>query len=123
MAIQVRQRGAVAVVEVEGDVTFGSGTIGRPLNLKGETMHDVGSTMRRLLDDSRTMILLDMNAVKFIDSAGIGEMVAFKKRALERGGDVKLLKPSERVRKLIDTVRLDEIFEIYEDETLGVESF
>ncbi|MDH3284301.1 MAG: STAS domain-containing protein [Acidobacteriota bacterium] len=123
MAIRVRHNGPVAVVEVQGDVTFGSGALGRPLNLKGEAVDDVGATIGRLLDDERAMILLDMHSVRFIDSAGIGEMVAFKKRAVERGGDVKLLNPSERVRQLIEIVRLNEIFEIFDDEESGVGSF
>jgi anti-sigma B factor antagonist len=123
VAINVRSRGDVTVVEVEGDVTFGSGTLGRPLNLKGEAVHDVGTTMGQLLEERRARILLDLGSVRFIDSAGIGEMVTFKKRALERGGDVKLLRPTSRVRKLINTVRLNEIFDIFDDEDAGVASF
>ena len=42
-------------------------------------------------------ILLDLSGVSYVDSAGLGELVAWKKRALELGGDIRLARLPQRI--------------------------
>ena len=53
-----------------------------------------------------------MIAVRTLDSAGIGELVACYKRAKEKDGTVKLLNPSGKVFDLLQLTKLEEVFEL-----------
>ena len=58
-----------------------------------------------------------------MDSAGIGELVACYKRAAEKEGSMRLLKPSGKVFDLLQLTRLTEIFRIHEDEKEALAAF
>ena len=107
----IRDAGNVRIVDVSGDVTIGKGDV----KLR-EAVVDI-------LETGQTKVLLNLQKVGFIDSAGLGELVACKKRSAEKGGDTKLLLPSKRVRDLLVLVKLNEVFEIFENETQAVGSF
>ena len=111
MGFKVREDGNVRIVQVSGDVTIGKGDVALR-----ETVHG-------LLDAGENKILLNLQKVGYIDSAGLGELVACKKRAAEKDGDTKLLLPSKRVRDLLVLVKLTEVFDIYEDEAEAIASF
>jgi anti-sigma B factor antagonist len=64
-----------------------------------------------------------MEKVDYIDSAGIGELVACKKRAAAKGGDVRLLMPSASVYKVISIVSLHLVFQIFDNEAKAIGSF
>lgn len=123
MPIHVRSAGRVQIVEVTGDFTLGNSSLARPLDLQGRPLDDLGESLSLLFDRGHANILLDLRHVTFIDSSGLGELVASKKRALERGGDIKILRPGKRVRELLAMTLLTRIFEIYEDEAAAVASF
>ena len=122
MAI-VRQTGDVQVVEVTGEITIGKSTLARPLDLHGKHIEDVGETLGRLVALDRPRIVVDVRRVSFIDSAGVGQLVAWKKRALEQGGDIKLLVGAGPVRRALSLLSLERVFEIHEDESEAVSSF
>ena len=121
--ISTKRVGKVDVVRVTGEISLGGGGLARPLDLQGQQLVDVGDTLTRLFGGGSRHILIDLGGVSFIDSAGFGELVACKKRARERGGDVKILQPAERVRALLVMTLLSQVFEILEDEETAVASF
>jgi anti-sigma B factor antagonist len=75
------------------------------------------------LDAGNTAIVLGMQGVEYIDSAGLGELVACKKRASAKGGNVKLVMPSESVYKVLSIVSLHLVFEIFDNEAKAIASF
>ena len=58
-----------------------------------------------------------------MDSAGIGELVACYKRAAEAGAKLKLLNPSGRVSDLLSLTKLQQVFDIYNDEKDALVSY
>ena len=122
MAIAIRSRNDVQVVSLTGEFTVGR-HLGQSLDLQGRLLDDLRSTLIGLLDQGHRNILLDLGRVTFIDSVGLGELVACKKRTVQRGGDIKLLQPARRVRELLVLTVLTRIFEIFEDEDAAVASF
>jgi anti-sigma B factor antagonist len=76
-----------------------------------------------LLDKGSHAIVLNLEKVTYMDSAGIGELVACYKRAKEKGGTVKLLNPSGKVLDLLTLTKLEEVFETYRQEQEAVGSF
>ena len=123
MAIRVERVGDVHVVEMEGDFTIGSAGVSRPVDLQGNRLGDLHDTLHGLMEQGHRQILLDLTRVHFMDSAGLGELVAAKKKTMTEGGDIKLLNPSQRVHDLLAMVRLTDIFDIHQDRDKALASF
>lgn len=111
MKTTVRTVGQVSVVDLSGKITIGEGDV---------VLRD---KVLELLDGGHTKILLSLEKVSYMDSAGIGELVACFKKAREKGGIVKLLKPSGKVEDLLQLTKLWEVFEIFDEEPKAVASF
>jgi anti-sigma B factor antagonist len=63
-------------------------------------------------------ITLDMSGIEFVDSTGLGVLVAVLKRMRFVGGDLVIRAPSTSLRKLFGLTGLDKVFTIETDETL-----
>ena len=111
MKATARHHGKVTVVDLSGKITIGEGDI---------KLRDAVSA---LLDEGRKSILLNMGGVSYMDSAGIGELVACYKRATEKGASLKLINPTGKVQDLLVLTKLQEIFEIFRDEREALTSF
>jgi anti-sigma B factor antagonist len=111
MKATVRQIGHVSVVDLSGKITIGEGDVALR-----ERVHS-------LLDGSNKNIILNLEKVTYMDSAGIGELVACYKRAKEKGGTVKLLNPSGKVYDLLQLTKLEEVFDTFKDEKEALVSF
>ncbi len=111
MKATVRKLGRVAVVDISGKITIGEGDV------------LLRQKVQELLDAGETRILLNLEKVKYMDSAGIGELVACYKRATEKEGTVKLLNPSGKVYDLLQLTKLEEVFDTFRDEGEALGSF
>lgn len=111
--MQVKQRtvGDVEVLDLAGKITIGEGEV----ELRRLVQGLVGSGSRK--------ILLSLEKVGFMDSAGLGELVACYKRATEKGGTIKILRPSGKVADLLSLTKITEILEIFHDEGEALASF
>jgi anti-sigma B factor antagonist len=103
-----RQVGRVTILDLEGGITFGGGTA------------DLRQQTRRLIAEGRTDILLNLAGVRYVDSSGLGEMVAAQTAARRVGGRVAVLSPSANVRELLKVTALTGVFDIYEDESAAI---
>ena len=111
MKTKVRMAGKVAVVDLTGKITIGEGDV----VLREE--------VNKLLEGDVKSILLNLNGVTYMDSAGIGELVACYKRAAETGAKLKLLNPSGRVSDLLSLTKLQQVFDIYNEEKEALATF
>ncbi len=111
MKATIRKIGNVSVIDLSGKITIGEGDV--------VLREKVGE----LLDGGERRILLNLENVKYMDSAGIGELVACYKRAREKQGTVKLLNPSGKVYDLLQLTKLEEVFDTYRDEKEALVSF
>lgn len=68
-------------------------------------------------------VVLDMSALEFIDSMGLGALVIALKTMLAKGGDIRLAALSPEVRSLVALTRLDKIFDIHETVDTAVASY
>lgn len=110
MQAKRRAVGSVELVELSGKITIGEGEA------------DLREEMHELIATGHPHIIIDMEKVGFMDSAGLGELVACSKLARERGGRIKLLRPSGKVADLLNLTKISEIFEIFEDEGEAIAS-
>ena len=79
--------------------------------------------VNQLIAEGRVKIVLDLNDVTRIDSAGIGMLVSKYLSTQNRGGTIKLLHLTRRSDHLMDITRLATVFEIFDQEEDAVRSF
>ena len=111
MRIEERIVNNVAVVRVHGDIV---------LNTSGP---DLADEVRRLLEQERRAIVLDMGDVRYVDSVGIGELVASFTAAQHRGGAIKLSGVTRRLNDLLVIAKLLNVFECFDTEQDAIASF
>jgi anti-sigma B factor antagonist len=111
VTVNVREAGNVTIVEVAGRVTLGAA---------GPSIQD---TVRELVDSLHTNIIIDLGGIRYLDSSGLGQLVASAATAASRGGAIKLLNLTERVYDLMLLTKLCTVFAIYADEATAVMSF
>jgi len=98
------------------------------LDLKGRIRTTGGNrglhkSIRCLVAEGKTRILLNLSQVTHIDSSGLDELVASGVTARNQGGKIKLLHLTEQMREVITTANLSELFDIYNDEYDAIASF
>jgi len=100
----------VVVVDCEGRIIF------------GEESADLRDTMKMLIGQSKR-IVLNLAGVTYIDSGGLGTLVALYTTAHNAGGSIKLCNLSQRVGDLLQVTKLLTIFEVYDSEEKAIEAF
>ncbi len=103
--------GDVFVLHLQGPITLGQPT----------------QKLRELLQETvasgRTKILLNMAEVYYIDSSGLGELVAACTSAKRQGVTLKFMKLAPRVQDVMQLTKLYQVFDVYPDEDSAVKSF
>jgi anti-anti-sigma factor len=87
LSVAVRRERDVVIAEIIGDIDIST----------------VGGLRERLLGlaDSGQPLIVDLNRVDFIDSAGLGVLVAVNRRAAQRGGSLHAVCSRTPTRKLL----------------------
>lgn len=98
------------------------------LDLSGELTLDDGDLVFRrkiheLVDEGCRNILLNLDALTKIDSAGVGMLAAKLKLAREKRGDMKLVNLTSTMSRLLRMMKILPIFEVYDSEDAAVRSF
>jgi anti-sigma B factor antagonist len=68
-------------------------------------------------------IVLNLSGVTYIDSGGLGTLVALYTSARTAGGSVKLANLTKRVGDLLQVTKLLTVFEVYDSEEMAVQAF
>lgn len=98
------------------------------LVLTGEILLDDGDLAIRkkvheLVEKGQVKIVADLAGVTYIDSSGIGMLVAKAGTVRQKGGDIKLVRMTRRTQTLLATLKLVMVFETFEDEASAIRSF
>ena len=101
----------VAVVWLDGRIVLGEETLALREKVKG------------LLGEGKKKLVLDLKNVMFIDSAGLGALVAAHTSARSNGATLRLCNLGTRANELLQLTRLVTIFEISNSEADAVKSF
>jgi anti-sigma B factor antagonist len=109
--INVRKRSQVQLIQLKGALRMGAAVDG------------LRQTIEEALASGDTCFVLDLAEVPMIDSSGIGLLVRFLASTKQRGGNIKLVKPSKFVVQTLRLVGVLNLFEIFEDDEVAVESF
>jgi anti-sigma B factor antagonist len=77
----------------------------------------------RLLEEGKKRILLNLAAVSYIDSSGIGELVSSYTAIGKDGGQLKLLNLTQKLQDLLTITKLLTVFDVYDNEAEALNSF
>ena len=111
--LQIGQRvvNGVTILDLKGKITLGEGDE----LLKKE--------IDSLIQKDQKKLLLNLEGVPYIDSAGLGEIVRTYTTVSRQGGKLKLLNVTKRIQDLLAITKLLTVFETYESEPDAVKSF
>jgi anti-sigma B factor antagonist len=84
---------------------------------------ELRNIVKKLGEKGAKRIILDMGKTLLLDSSGCGALVASLRSVAKLGGDLKILNPTSQPKNLLELMRLDSVFEVFEDLDRAVESF
>ena len=111
MQIEERTVGEVTVLDLKGKMTLGEGD---------ELLKD---KINSLMNQGRGKILLNLEGVPYIDSAGLGEIVRTYTTVSRQGGTMKLVNLTKRITDLLAITKLLTVFETYDNEPEALKSY
>ena len=110
MKVTTRENGKVVIFDLKGD-------------LDAKTASAVKEKINEKLNEKKSLILINLSEVPYMDSAGLGVLVSGLKNTNKFSGDLKLWGLQEKVKNVFELTRLNKVFEIFEDEKSALESF
>ena len=111
MQIEERIVNNVTMLDLKGKMTLGEGD---------ELLKD---KINSLLQQDRKHILLNLEGVPYIDSAGLGEIVRTYTTVSRQGGKLKLVNLTKRITDLLSITKLLTVFETFDAEQDAIRSF
>lgn len=111
MQIEERVVGEVTILDLKGKITLGEGD---------EALKD---KINSLTLQNRRQILLNLEGVPYIDSAGLGEVVRTYTTVSRQGGQLKLVNLTKRIEDLLSITKLLTVFETFDTEAEALNSF
>jgi bifunctional UDP-N-acetylglucosamine pyrophosphorylase / glucosamine-1-phosphate N-acetyltransferase len=111
MIIETRLAGKVTVLELSGRVTIGAAA------------NDFAKKLREIFEGGQNQVVINLADVTYMDSSGLGALVAGAATARAQKGFLKLSSVPVRIMSLLEAARLHRAFEIHPDEATAVKSF
>ena len=106
----VRTVDDIVIVDCNGRIIF------------GEESADLRDTVKMVISQSKRVIL-NLSGVTYIDSGGLGTLVALYTTARNNGGSIKLANLTQRVGDLLQVTKLVTIFDVHDSEEQALESY
>lgn len=91
--------------------------------LDAHNSSDLKAQMLKLFEEGKNSLVVDLQAVRFVDSSGLGALVSGFKNASSRNGSLKLTGLQLQVKSMFELTRLHRVFEIYNDAEEALGSF
>lgn len=111
MALGLEIVGSICVISPKGRLVLGGGD------------SELREAIRQQLGAGQDEFVLDLSEVTYIDSAGLGELIATLKRAREANGDVKIAGLRDKVKSLFVLTRLETAFDVHDTVQAAIDAF
>ena len=111
MKIKERKRDGVSILEMSGKLMGGP---------DAETFDE---TIKTLIHEGCHNVIVSMERVKWVNSTGLGILISGYTTLKKSGGELKLLKVSDRIENIFIVSKLFTVFESFQDEDEAVRSF
>ncbi len=113
MALRITNRevDGITVVELDGRIVL------------GEESNSLREAVKGLLSSNKSKIVLNMSNVTYIDSAGLGTLVATYHSARNQGATLKLANLGSKFQEVLQVTKLITVFDVYDNEAAAIKSF
>ena len=111
MKIKERKRDGVAILEMSGKL------------MGGPDAESFDEILKTLIHEGCKNVIVSMEKVKWVNSTGLGILISGYTTLRKSGGELKLLKVSDRIENIFIVSKLYTVFESYADEEEAVKSF
>ena len=101
MQLNMTEQGDIVIISIEEE------------RMDAHNSGDLKEQMLQLFDEGKCSLVIDLGAVRFIDSSGLGALVSGFKNASAREGSLKLCCLQPQVRSMFELTRLHRVFEIF----------
>jgi len=112
MVIKTREKGDVVIFDIEGEI--------RRSDMSEATLHEL---VKDRLEAGTRNILFNFEKVEFIDSFGVGEILASYISTHNLGGKFKLARISKKLYLVFQVTMLTKVLEIFDNEESALQSF
>lgn len=112
MEINTREKEGITILDVEGEI--------RRSEASDVTLHQM---IKDQLEQGKKKFLLNLDKVEFIDSFGVGEILASHISTQNAGGRLKLTNISKKISLVFQVTMLDRVLKICSDESKALDNF
>src|SRR6476620_4613715 len=80
----------------------------------GESAREFSSYLEKVLNDETGPVMINFEAINYMDSTGLGELIGYLQKFEDRQRKMALVKPSHRILALMKITKLDTVFKIFD---------
>jgi anti-sigma B factor antagonist len=111
MKVLTERKGDIAVLRLRGTLMGGPDS---------QVFEDV---LSKALEEGTSQVLVDMSDISWVNSTGLGILIAGHRTVSASGGALKLLHVSKRIESILMVTKLNTLFDSYDDEDQALASF
>lgn len=109
--VKERQAGDITILDMNGSIRIGDGAIA------------LRDAVRKLIGEGKKKVLLNLSGVNYMDSSGVGELIANYTTLSRDGGQLKLLNLTDKIQNLLVITKLLTVFDTYDNEAEALNSY
>ena len=110
LTVKTRKIDNIVVMDLSGKLTI------------GEPVMQLRDALRVNVTEGESKFIINLADVSYVDSSGLGELVSSYTTVRNKGGDVKLLKLTAKIKDLLQMTKLLTVFDVYDDEAKAIAS-
>jgi anti-sigma B factor antagonist len=110
LIVKTRKVDNIVIMDLSGKLTI------------GEPVMQLRDALRAQVAEGDSKFIVNLGDVSYVDSSGLGELVSSYTTVRNKGGDVKLLKLTAKIKDLLQMTKLLTVFDVYDDEAKAIAS-
>ena len=110
MDLDIKENGQICTLRVKGRLVC------------GDPVNQFDAAFQGALSSGHIFLIIDLEAMAFLDSSGIGALVNALRASNKLGGSARLVKPANLVAKTLKMVGVLSLFTVFESEEEAVAS-
>ena len=111
LQIHIRELPNVVILDLEGRITL------------GEAATSLRQSVKDLLMKGERRVIMNLDKVQYVDSAGLGELVGIYVTVRNQGGEVKMAGVNPKILGLMQVTKLHTVFDVLSDDSAAIAAF
>jgi anti-sigma B factor antagonist len=111
MKFKTKEINGITVIELDGNV------------MGGPDASALNNFLHKLITEEKNHVVVDLKAVSFINSSGLGMLIGGLTTLRHSGGDLKLARASKKIENLLEMTKLLKVFDLHKNVNNAIASF